>query len=98
MRGSGYQEIAELAGRGDEIPPAARIIAVADSFDAMTTNRPYRRALAPEEAIADLRRGAGTLFDPAIVDAFVATWTEHPAGPKPEYLPEYLSPLLAGSG
>ena len=57
---------------GDEIPEFARVIAVADAFDAMTSNRSYRGARSIEEAIADLRKWSGTQFDPALVDAFVA--------------------------
>jgi HD-GYP domain-containing protein (c-di-GMP phosphodiesterase class II) len=57
---------------GDEIPEFARVIAVADAFDAMTSNRSYRGARSIEEAVADLRRWSGTQFDPALVDAFVA--------------------------
>jgi HD-GYP domain-containing protein (c-di-GMP phosphodiesterase class II) len=57
---------------GDEIPEFARVIAVADAFDAMTSNRSYRGARSIGEAIADLRRWSGTQFDPALVDAFVA--------------------------
>lgn len=57
--------------RGDEIPLGARIFAIADSFDAMTSDRPYRRALATEEAVAEIRAGAGGQFDPVCVEAFV---------------------------
>jgi len=57
---------------GDEIPEFARVIAVADAFDAMTSNRSYRGARSIEEAVADLRKWSGTQFDPALVDAFVA--------------------------
>jgi HD-GYP domain-containing protein (c-di-GMP phosphodiesterase class II) len=57
---------------GDEIPEFARVIAVADAFDAMTSNRSYRGARSVEEAISDLREWSGTQFDPALVDAFVA--------------------------
>ncbi len=53
--------------RGDDIPLGARIVAVVDAFDAMTSNRPYRDALALEEAISILRDGAGTQWDPRIV-------------------------------
>lgn len=66
------------AGYGQEPLPAsdlsleARILAVADSFDAITTHRPYRRALSRAYAFDELRRCAGTQFDPAVVDAFVA--------------------------
>src|SRR5439155_213929 len=55
---------------GDAIPIEARIMAVADAFDAMTSNRPYRQALPEEEALVELRRNAGTHFDPKVVAAF----------------------------
>src|SRR2546421_39461 len=55
---------------GEQIPLAARIIAVCDAFDAMVTTRPYRIGMSPEDALAELRRCAGTQFDPAVVDAF----------------------------
>jgi hypothetical protein len=55
---------------GDEIPEFARVIAVADAFDAMTSTRSYRGARSVEDAIADLRKWAGTQFDPALVEAF----------------------------
>jgi len=55
---------------GDEIPLEARILAVADAYEAMTADRPYRRALPLEEAHAELRKGAGTQFDAEIVAAF----------------------------
>jgi hypothetical protein len=57
---------------GDEIPEFARVLAVADAFDSMTSNRSYRGARPVAEAIAELRKWAGTQFDPAFVDAFVA--------------------------
>jgi putative two-component system response regulator len=57
--------------RGEKIPIEARIVAVADSFDAMTTERPYRDARQPDDAVAELRRVAGTQLDPAAVEAFV---------------------------
>ncbi len=56
---------------GDEIPLFARIIAVADTFDAMTSNRPYRKEFPQEAAVAELIRGAGTQYDKKVVDAFV---------------------------
>ncbi len=55
---------------GEAIPIEARILAVADAFDAMTTDRPYRTALAEEDALAELRRATGTQFDPRVVAAF----------------------------
>lgn len=67
--GKGYPD--GLAG--EEIDITARIIAVADSYDAMTTDRPYRRGLTIDEAFEELRRFSGTQFDPAIVDAFFAS-------------------------
>lgn len=57
--------------RGEEIPLLARILGVADSYEAMTSDRPYRRGRSAEEGIAELKRCAGTQFDPRIVDAFV---------------------------
>jgi HD-GYP domain-containing protein (c-di-GMP phosphodiesterase class II) len=57
---------------GDEIPEFARVLAVADAFDSMTSTRSYRGARPTEEAIAELRKWSGTQFDPAFVDAFVA--------------------------
>jgi diguanylate cyclase (GGDEF)-like protein len=56
--------------RGDEIPLGARIIFVADAFDAMTSERVYRRPFSQREALAELERCSGSQFDPLIVDAF----------------------------
>ncbi len=67
--GSGPQQV--IAGSG--IPLGARIIAVADAFDAMTSDRPYRAAMSVEEAIHEIKRGARTQFDPAIIIAFIET-------------------------
>jgi len=57
---------------GEEIPLASRILAVADTFDAMTSTRAYRKALPVEEATAEIRRCSGTQFDPEIVRRFLA--------------------------
>ncbi len=57
--------------RGREIPLLARIVAVADCYDAMRSERPYRRPLSPEEAWAELRRQAGTQFDELVVAAVI---------------------------
>ncbi len=67
--------------RGEKIPIEARIVAVADTFDAITTRRPYRESRSPEEAIGELRRVAGTQLDPEAVEAFVAAF------PNPDALP-----------
>jgi HD-GYP domain-containing protein (c-di-GMP phosphodiesterase class II) len=64
--GTGYPD----GLQGERIPLGARIIAVADAFDAMTSDRVYRAALSVDEAIAELRKGRGTQFDPQIVDLF----------------------------
>jgi diguanylate cyclase (GGDEF)-like protein/putative nucleotidyltransferase with HDIG domain len=63
--GSGYPD----GLPGDRIPLGARIIFVADAYDAMTSERVYRRRVLPEQAVAELQRCAGTQFDPEIVDA-----------------------------
>lgn len=73
--GSGYPQ----GLRGEDIPLGARIFAVADTIDAMTANRPYRRALSIEEVCAELERCSGNQFDPQVVQAFFsippAVWT-----------------------
>lgn len=61
--------------RGKEIPLLGRIMAVADAYSAMTADRPYRKALSREDAIGELRLGAGTQFDPEIVASFIACLT-----------------------
>jgi putative nucleotidyltransferase with HDIG domain len=57
--------------RGEEIPVLARVLTVADAFEAMVADRPYRRGRSHQEAILELRRCAGTQFDPRVVDAFI---------------------------
>jgi len=66
--GAGYP----LGLKGQEIPLACRILAIVDAYDAMTSNRPYRSAMPKEEAIAELRRYAGTQFDPQLVPLFIS--------------------------
>jgi putative two-component system response regulator len=56
---------------GESIPVGARIISVVDAWDAMTTDRPYRRSLGQEEAVRRLKAGAGSQWDPAVVDCFL---------------------------
>jgi len=65
--GKGYP----LGLKGEEIPLMARILAVADAYDAMTSNRAYRKALKHSVAIAELKRCSGTQFDPKVVEAFL---------------------------
>ncbi|HEX6626033.1 MAG TPA: HD domain-containing phosphohydrolase, partial [Pyrinomonadaceae bacterium] len=64
--GRGYPE----GLTGDQIPLCAKIVTLADSFDAMTTDRPYKRRRAFEDVVADFRRNTGRQFDPAVVAAF----------------------------
>ncbi len=74
--GTGYPD----GLRGEEIPLAARVFAVADAFDAMTSDRPYRRAMSVERAVGEIVDGAGTQFDPEIVRVFVDLVEEEPVG------------------
>jgi putative nucleotidyltransferase with HDIG domain len=71
LDGHGYPQ--GLAG--EAIPLEARILAVADAYEAMTADRPYRAALGHDAARAELRACCGTQFDPAVVDAFLAVLT-----------------------
>ncbi|MBW2545109.1 MAG: phosphohydrolase, partial [Deltaproteobacteria bacterium] len=59
--------------KGDEIDLGARILAVADSFEAMTSVRSYHPAMSLEGAVDEIRKHAGTLFDPEVVEAFLST-------------------------
>ncbi len=82
--GTGYPD--GLAG--DRIPLAARIIAVADAYEALVTDRPYRRARSPLQAVEEIRREAGRAFDPAVVHAFLRVLGRRGA--------RGLAPLLTG--
>ena len=64
--GEGYPD--RIAGR--EIPLGARVILICDAYNAMTEGRPYREPISGEEAVEELRRGAGTQFDPELVRTF----------------------------
>jgi putative two-component system response regulator len=72
--GTGYPD--GLAA--EEIPLEAAIVGLADSWDAMTTDRPYHRALTADEALAEIYGGRGTQFSPAVVDAFLTAATSRP--------------------
>jgi HD-GYP domain-containing protein (c-di-GMP phosphodiesterase class II) len=79
--------------KGEAIPIGARIIAVADAFQAMTEARPYRGALSREEAIVQLIAGSGTQFDPMVVQAFVRILegAKQPDPPTPVALPQNVN-------
>ena len=67
--GSGYNP-----KTGEQIPLAARIISVADVYDSLTSDRPYRKAMSPFEVREILVKGAGTEFDPNVVEAFLTAF------------------------
>ena len=68
--------------RANEIPLGARIVAIADAYDAMTNDRPYKRAISHDQAIAELRRHSGTQFDPELVDLFCDLYASR--APEPD--------------
>jgi HD-GYP domain-containing protein (c-di-GMP phosphodiesterase class II) len=76
--GTGYPD----GLKGDQIPPGARIVTVADSFDAMTTDRPYRKRLPLEDVLIDFRANTGTQFDPEVVCAFCRAFLKEIEGKK----------------
>jgi putative nucleotidyltransferase with HDIG domain len=80
--GQGYPD----GTAGEEVPLAARIVSVADTFSAITTTRSYRKAQTPEAAIEELQRCAGTQFDPKVVDAVIAVLSR----PTPSTAAEFL--------
>jgi HD-GYP domain-containing protein (c-di-GMP phosphodiesterase class II) len=78
--GSGYPDHL----RGENIPLGARIVAVAESYDNMVSDLPYRRGRSVEEAVAELRRCSGTQFAPKIVEAFLRSLEK--SGPTPRWV------------
>ena len=68
--------------RASEIPLGARIVAIADAYDAMINDRPYKRAITHDQAIAELRRHSGTQFDPELVELFCDMYADH--APEPD--------------
>ena len=77
--GTGYPH----ALAGTAIPPAARIVAICDAYDAMMSDRPYRPAMSSSDAIAELRRGAGTQWDPELVAMFLGRVIQESPGLDP---------------
>jgi HD-GYP domain-containing protein (c-di-GMP phosphodiesterase class II) len=69
FNGSGYHPTS-----GQEIPLEARVISVADVYDSLTSDRPYRKAMSPFDAKDIIVKGTGTDFDPVVVDAFLAAF------------------------
>ncbi|MDA0179836.1 HD domain-containing protein [Solirubrobacter phytolaccae] len=89
---------------GEQIPLVGRIVAVADAYDALTTDRPYRLAIHPEGAVAALHHERGRQFDPAVLDAFLerldaveAIRARHPSPPPQLITPEEAGALLGWS-
>lgn len=88
--GSGYPRHL----KGEDIPAGARIFAICDAYDAIISDRPYRRGQSPDAAFREILRCAGTQFDPKVVEAFESLfprWREEEAGPaaRPLYLPAW---------
>ncbi len=72
--------------RANQIPLGARIVAIADAYDAMTHDRPYKRAISHDAAIAELRQHAWTQFDPELVNVFCDLYANHAPTPDPTIL------------
>jgi diguanylate cyclase (GGDEF)-like protein len=91
--------------RAAEIPLGARIVAIADAYEAMVNDRPYKRAIAHEAALEELRRHAGTQFDPELVNLFCELFSMAPPSPGPSLakptgqpvMPERRSPASPGA-
>lgn len=74
--------------KGEQIPIEGRLVAVADTFDALTSNRPYRKGLSPDVAVAEIEKGKGTQFDPVCADALIRCYR---AGKIQRILQDYYS-------
>jgi HD-GYP domain-containing protein (c-di-GMP phosphodiesterase class II) len=75
FNGEGYPD----GKRDSEIPIHAQVIALADAYDAMTTDRPYRKGLSPDQAVEEILRFRGTQFSPMLTDVFVKMVREMPS-------------------
>lgn len=86
---------------GEEIPLCARIVGIADAYDAMTSNRVYRKRLSDETVISEFERGKGSQFDPKLTDLFIGMLKEHFHVPYPEEKGNYIwdrsSEIISGS-
>jgi putative nucleotidyltransferase with HDIG domain len=82
---------------GEEIPMAARIVFCCDAYSAMTTDRPYRKAMPQEDAIAELRSNSGTQFEPRVVEALVAVIEAERATTDGDRYSDALRAVLAGN-
>ncbi len=85
--GNGYPD----GLKGDQIPPGAKIVTLADSFDAMTTDRPYRKKLPLEDVLEDFRANTGTQFDPDVMCAFCRAFLNEIEGTKERRLLNLLN-------
>lgn len=92
MDGSGYPD--HLAG--EQIPLGSRIILVADAYDAMTTDRPYRKSIGHDKAASELRKHAGKQFDPDVVEALLAMVGQHGEHIKDNMPDSVIGLLLSG--
>jgi HD-GYP domain-containing protein (c-di-GMP phosphodiesterase class II) len=94
MDGRGYPQ----GLKGDEIPMQARIVSVADTFDAMTTDRPYQKGMDLPTAIERIKTFVGTRYDPKVVDALVEACESGQITPGRVRLSQRAKDLAAGKG
>ncbi|MBT4465919.1 MAG: hypothetical protein HOD03_04470, partial [Planctomycetes bacterium] len=73
---------------GNDIPLGSRLIMIADTYDAICSERPYRKALPSEAALEIIQKGAGTQFDPNLVPIFESTYKEFPCATTTSSLPQ----------
>lgn len=83
--------------RGSDIPLGARIVAIADAYEAMLSDRPYRQAIGHEAAVAELRAQAGTQFDPDLVELFCSSFADEPPTADPSVLVTSLAGKLTAA-